>query len=133
MPRLSVWFIRASLVYLAIGFSFGALLLANKGLAFGFPLDQILPVHMEFLLVGWVMQLALGIAYWILPRYVEGLPRGNETMAWLSLIFLNAGILIVAMTTAFNVDWFVLLGRGCEAVSVLSFLLVTWQRVRSSG
>ena len=133
MPRLSVWFIRASLVYLSIGFTFGAFLLANEGLSNNYYLDQILPVHMEFLLVGWVMQLALGVAYWILPRYVEGLPRGNETMAWLSLIFLNTGILMMTMNTVFNVTWFMLIGRVFEAVSALTFLLVAWRRVRPSS
>lgn len=133
MPRLSVWFIRASLVYLAVGFTFGALMLANKGLAFNLHLDHLLPVHMEFLLVGWMMQLALGVAYWILPRYVKDLPRGNETMAWLSLIFLNTGILMMTMNTVFNVTWFMLIGRVFEAVSALTFLLVAWRRVRPSS
>ena len=31
MPRLSVYFVRASLIYLVLGFTFGGLLLANKG------------------------------------------------------------------------------------------------------
>jgi hypothetical protein len=132
MPRLSVWFIRASLVYLAIGFTFGALMLVNEGLAFDPHLSNLLPVHMDFLLVGWMLQLALSVAYWILPRYVVGLSRGNERMAWLSLIFLNAGILIMALNTVFNIDWFVLWGRVFEAISAPLFLLVTWQRVRPS-
>jgi hypothetical protein len=132
MPRLSGWFLRASLVYLAIGFTFGALMLANEGLAFGPHLDQLLPIHMEFLLTGWMLQLALGVAYWILPRNVNGLPRGNETLAWLSMIFINAGILLAVMSMIFNVAWFMLLGRTFEAVSVLAFLLMAWRRVRSS-
>jgi hypothetical protein len=130
MPRLSVWFIRASLVYLAIGFTFGALMLANEGLAFSPHLDRLLPVHMEFLFVGWMLQLALGVAYWILPRNVKGLPRGNETLAWLSLILINSGILLMGLSKIFNVAWFVLLGRIFEAVSVLAFLWVAWRRVR---
>jgi hypothetical protein len=132
MPRLSVWFIRASLVYLSIGFTLGALILANEGLAINPHLGHFLTVHLEFLLAGWMMQLALGVAYWILPRYVVGLSRGNEKMAWLSLIFLNAGILIMALNTVFNIDWFVFWGRVLEAISALLFLLVTWQRVRPS-
>ena len=132
MPRLSVWFIRASLLYLAIGFTFGALMLANEGLVFNPHLDRFLPVHMEFLLSGWMMQLALGVAYWILPRNVKGLPRGNEMIAWLSLIFLNAGILMVTFNTLLSVAWFVVLGRVFEAVSILAFLMVAWRRVRPS-
>jgi hypothetical protein len=132
MPRLSGWFIRASLLYLTAGFTFGALMLSNAGLAFNSHLDQLLPVHMEFLLMGWLIQLALGMAYWILPRNVEGSPRGNATMAWLSLIFLNAGILLVSANTVFNAAWSALLGRIWETASALVFLLAAWRRVRSS-
>ncbi len=130
MPRLSVWFIRASLLYLAIGFTFGALMLANEGLGIDLHIAQLLPAHMEFLLAGWIMQLVLGVAYWILPRYVKGLPRGNETIAWLSLIFLNTGILIVTFNTFFQVAWLVVLGRVIEAIGALAFLLVSWRRIR---
>jgi hypothetical protein len=82
--------------------------------------------------MGWVMQLALGVAYWILPRFTKGLPRGNETITWLSLIFLNAGILMVALDTVFKIAFFVFLGRTLEAVGVLTFLWVAWRRVRPS-
>jgi hypothetical protein len=132
MPRLSGWFIRASLVYLTIGFTFGAFMLANEGLAFKTHLDRLLPVHMEFLLIGWMVQLALGVAYWILPRNVKGLPRGNETLAWLSLIFLNIGILMGTLNTVFKITWFAVSGRVLEAVCILAFLLVAWRRVRPS-
>jgi hypothetical protein len=133
MPRLSVWFIRASLAYLAIGFTFGAFMLANEGLALGLSLDQILPVHMEFLLVGWMMQFALGVAYWILPRYVKGLPRGNEVIAKMSLISLNLGILMVAMTAIIRLKWFTVSGRVLEAACILLFLWGAWRRIRPSG
>ena len=132
MPRLSVWFVRLSLAYLALGFSLGALLLGNEGLASAPNLERILPVHIEILMLGWVMQLALGVAYWILPRYVKGLPRGNETTAWLSLICLNAGILLVTVNTISNIAWFAFLGRVLEAAGILAFLLVSWRRLRPS-
>jgi hypothetical protein len=132
MPRLSGWFIRASLVYLAIGFTFGAIMLANEGIAFDPHLNQLLPVHMEFLLVGWMVQLALGVAYWILPRNVKGLPRGNVTLVWLSMIFLNIGILMGALNMEFKITWFAVSGKVLEAVCILVFLLVSWRRVRPS-
>jgi hypothetical protein len=133
MPRLSVWFIRASLVYLVIGFTFGAFMLANEGLAFNLPLGKILPAHMEFLFLGFMLQLALGVAYWILPRYGQGKPRGNETLAWASLIMLNAGILMVALNTILMLPWFTVLGRVLEAGCALLFLWGAWRRVRPSG
>ena len=60
MPRLSIWFIRSALIYLALGFTFGALLLANKGFPIIPEIWRLLPAHIELLLVGWTLQLAMG-------------------------------------------------------------------------
>ena len=99
MPRLSVWFVRASLIYLLAGFTLGALMLAQDGISYYPAIIAVLPVHMEFLLVGWLVQLALGVAFWIFPRFGLGLPhsRGNEKLIWVSFVLLNAGVLIVAL------------------------------------
>ena len=133
MPRLSGWFVRLSLVYLALGFTFGALMLANAGLGFAPNLYQLLPAHYEILLMGWAIQLALGVSYWILPRFKQGLPRGNVRVAWLSLIFLNAGIFSVALSPVVKFAWFFLLGRILETVGILAFLWEAWRRVRPSA
>jgi len=95
MPRLSIWFLRAALVYLALGITFGALMLANKGVPFYPQLWRLFPMHVEFLLVGWTVQLAMGVAYWILPRFTRGAKRGNVPLAWSAWVMLNAGILMV--------------------------------------
>ena len=68
MPRLSVWIIRTALLYLGIGFTFGALMLFNKGVPFDPMLWRLLRPHIEFVLLGWTMQLAMGVAFWIMPR-----------------------------------------------------------------
>jgi hypothetical protein len=133
MPRLSVYFVRASLIYLAVGFTFGGLLLANKGVLISPLIWMLLPIHIEFLFMGWLVQLALGVAFWILPRFTKGPPRGNETIIWLTLIFINAGILSITLSTVFNIAWFVFIGRTFEVVSILAFLLASWRRVRPSG
>jgi hypothetical protein len=132
MPRLSGWFVRASLFYLAAGFALGAVMLAGEGLGFDPFSDRLPPIHMEFLLSGWLVQLALGVVYWILPRNVAGLPRGNEMMAWLSLVFLNAGILFASTNTVINTSWLGFIGRGLETASAVLFLFVAWRRVRPS-
>jgi hypothetical protein len=67
VPKLTVLFVRTALCYLTVGFSLGALLLANRGVALGAPIGRLLPLHIEFLLIGWMVQLALGVAFWILP------------------------------------------------------------------
>ncbi len=130
MPRLSRWFVRASLVYLAIGFTLGAILLSDKGLNFSAAVWRFLPIHSEMLLVGWLVQLALGVVFWILPRYVQGAPRGNERPIWAAFVLLNLGIAAVAVETIFDVQPLVLAGRIAEVGGVLAFVISSWRRVR---
>ena len=97
MPRLSVWFVRCSLAYLLLGFTLGGLMLANKGIPFAAWAWRLLVPHMEFLLLGWMVQLAMGVAFWILPRFSSGAPRGNEVLIYSTFVVLNLGIWIVAL------------------------------------
>jgi hypothetical protein len=141
MPRLSVWFIRAALLYLALGFTLGMLLLANKGVLISPTIWQLLPAHMEFLLLGWTVQLALGVAFWILPRWQT--QRGDVRGAYLAFILLNLGIwcvvlapwLDVWLSTGLNTSWglgswLLTFGRACEAGAAAVFALHAWPRVK---
>jgi heme/copper-type cytochrome/quinol oxidase subunit 1 len=133
MPRLSAWFVRAALVYLALGFTLGAVMLANEGLNILPDLDRLGPLHAELLLLGWIMQLGLGVAYWILPRFSQGQPRGNAGLAWAAFGLLNAGILLVLAGAAVTgADWLSFAGRLLEGMGVLVFIGVMWRRVRPS-
>ena len=129
MPRLSRWFIRASLIYLALGFTFGALMLFNKGVLLSVWLWQLLPAHIEFLLLGWTVQLAMGVAFWILPRF--GSARGNEKAAWAAFIFLNAGVWMAGIGRLMGIpDSMVIIGRAAEAGAAIAFAIHAWPRVK---
>jgi hypothetical protein len=130
MPRLSVCFVRASLIYLVLGFTFGGLLLANKGVMISPFIWALLPVHIEFTFIGWMIQLALGIAFWILPRFSKGPLRGNERWSWGTLILLNAGILCIVLQSLFGLQWFSFIGRILEALALTAFVIGNWKRVK---
>lgn len=131
MPRLTNWFIRAALIYLALGFTLGALLLANKGLPLHPAMWSLLPAHIEFLLFGWTSQLVMGMAFWILPRFPQPPVRGNEKPAWGAFFLVNAGVLLLALSPSGPVgSWLVLLGRVLEALGVIAFALHAWPRVK---
>ncbi len=133
MPRLSAVAVRAALLYLLFGFSFGALLLANKGVPLAGWIWNLLPAHIEFLLVGWTSQLILGVAFWILPRFPGG-SRGNEALARWALALLNTGILMVAVQGLLPANNVLLLpGRGLEVMAAILFALHAWKRIRPSG
>ena len=131
MPRLSAWFVRASLIYLAVGFFFGALILVQKGIPLYAPVWNLFPLHMEFLLVGWLIQLAMGIAFWIIPRFSSGSPRGPVGLVWLSFALLNTGILITILQFWFPVV--LLIGRILEIIAGLLFVIGSWRRIKPHG
>jgi hypothetical protein len=132
MPRLSAWSVRLAMLYLLLGFTFGALMLANKGIPFAAWLWRLLPAHMDILLFGFVIQLAIGFAFWILPRYRGG-SRGNENVVWVAVVLLNLGIWTITIAGSFNFSglWMVT-GRVLEGVAAILFVFQIWKRIRPS-
>ena len=129
MPRLSIWMVRTALTYLLLGFTIGALLLAHKGIGLHPLLWRLLPLHIEFLLIGWTLQLAMGVAYWILPRFLN--ERRRVELAWLAYLLLNLGIgcMVLGVSLPALVTLTVM-GRSLEAGAAVAFAFHAWQRVK---
>ena len=130
MPRLSVYFVRASLIHALLGFTVGGLLLANKGVMFSPTLWSLLPLHIEFAFIGWMAQFAMGVAFWILPRFSRGSPRGNEKLVWAAFALLNTGILLVVIQSLFGVNGFALSGRIMELLGLAAFAAGNCRRIK---
>ncbi len=125
MPTLSGWAVRAALVWLALAALVGALILARDAL--GLPaLAALIPVHAEMMLVGWTMQLAFGVANWILPRHATGDARGALTPVVFVVVALNLGVVLVIVGATFA-------GRVLEALAVAGFALQGVPRIRAAG
>lgn len=132
MPRLSILSVRLSLVYLLAGFSLGAILLAHKGVPFAPWAWRFLPGHIDLLLFGFVIQLAVGIGYWILPRYSGSpAPRGRSWPVWAVVLLLNAGVLLALAAGWFNLPagWR-FAARLLEGAAAALFAAHAWGRVR---
>ncbi len=138
MPRLSVWFVRTALVHLAVGFTLGGLLLINKGQPLHPALWQLLPAHIELLLLGWTLNLALGVAYWMLPRFKTGPPRGPDGPVWLAYSLLNGGLLAVCLAPALGTAGssqaaLIALGKAGEALAAALFAWHALPRIKPYG
>jgi hypothetical protein len=137
MPRVARWLVRASLLYLALGFTLGAALLAAKGVALGAVVWRLLPLHVETSLVGWLLQLVMGVAYWIFPRFgMTPAQRGRESVAWLSFWLLNAGLWAVGLAGLAGPAWaapVAVAGRVAEGGAALLMAVNIWTRTRASG
>jgi hypothetical protein len=118
------------MIYLVVGFTLGALLLANKGVPFAPWIWNLLPAHEDFLLFGFFIQFIIGVGFTMLPRFRNG-ERGNPRLVWGSLALLNLGIAAVALQS-----WRLLpagsliVGRLLEAGAAVVFLMNVWGRVR---
>ncbi|GBC93394.1 hypothetical protein HRbin15_01885 [bacterium HR15] len=121
MPRLSVWFIRLALIYFGLGFTLGAGLLMAKGSFLPLTIWRYRPLHIELLLIGWIVQLAIGVSYWILPRLSEANERGSKTPVRIALLALNGGVLTVCAGFLFEREWLVFAGRVLETGAVVSY------------
>jgi len=132
LPRLSAWFIRASLLYLLAGFTLGAVLLADNGLHFLPSAWAVLPAHVEFLLTGWIIQLAIGTAYWILPRNTQGEARGSPALGWASFWVFNIGILLTA-SAGILPGIIQVVGRLLEVFGAVIAAILFWPRVKAYG
>jgi cbb3-type cytochrome oxidase subunit 1 len=134
MTRLSVCTVRTALLYLGVGFLIGALMLTQKGLPFDPALLRMLPMHIEFVLVGWTLQLAMGIAFWILPRFSREPRYGNQTFGWLAYALLNIGVLCAGVGQWLSAPFAVFLfGRLTELLACFFFAWHVWPRVKPVG
>lgn len=132
MPSPSRWMIRGSFIYLLAGFLLGAILLINKAYPFYPQVWILLAIHIEMLIFGWIIQLTLGTAYWILPKSRTQQTRKIKKLALVMAALLNGGILLNISDHLFRFwehAWAV--GRSLELSAVVLFIILHWERVTS--
>lgn len=95
MDRFTILMVKASLVWMLSGFVIGGLMMVDRVTPGNWRL-WMQPTHGHMLFVGWFVQFAIGIAYWLLPRKRRpDLPVGyRETPAFAGWAMLNAGLLL---------------------------------------
>lgn len=133
MPRLTVWMVRAALLHLGAGFTFGALMLFNKGTPVNGMIWQLLWPHVELVLLGWTLQLGMGVAFWIMPRFSGPRRYGRVWLGWAAFGLLNAGVLVVIGGLLAGTDGLIALGRALEVLAAGAFALHLWPRIKPLG
>jgi cbb3-type cytochrome oxidase subunit 1 len=124
--------IKASMLYMLVGFSIGALILISKVYPAYASAWSLLSVHIEVGIFGWIIQLTMGTAYWILPRYLKTKSRGNPRLALAMVGMLNLGILInVASYLDVLGSSATIAGRLLEVGAVVLFIALHWNRAVS--
>ncbi|MBA2660708.1 MAG: hypothetical protein H0U74_00310 [Bradymonadaceae bacterium] len=134
MPPLTLWTLRLSLVYLALGFSAGALMLINKALMLSPWLFYATAMHRHLLIYGWTLHVIVGVAHWILPTFGDRTNHGREVFAIASIVQLSAATLagcLSAWPAAW--PWLDTLAAALAASGVMCFAIHLWPRIKSFG
>ncbi|MFI5207334.1 MAG: hypothetical protein ACHQU8_09550 [Gemmatimonadales bacterium] len=129
MPRVSVWLIRISLLHLLTGAYLGAAYLSFKGTGWPAWAASHRPVHVEQMLMGWMVQLVIGVAFWILPSRTKAPPVAPERLMWLVLVLLNGGVVLASFANPSR-PAAELMGRCAETAAVALFAVLAWNRQR---
>jgi len=112
----------------------GALLLSAKAVPMPAAIFRLFPMHAEALLIGWVVQLAMGVAWWILPKYPKRPERGPGAPIWAAWTLLNTGVLLTGIGRSVGAaDAVVLAGRIGELLAAVVFVSAAWPRVKAFG
>jgi hypothetical protein len=141
MPPLARTFVRASFVYFVAAFVLGAMMMFDQWLSFSRWLKTVYLSQLHLLMVGWITQLAIGVAYWIFPRFLKDQdprPRGSDALTKVVLVCLNAGLLLRFLAEPFYLlgprPWLaalMALSGVLQAVAALAFGWLIWGRIRA--
>lgn len=131
MNRLSILFIRASLVYLAISTILGVMIIVGPGYSF---------IHSHLSLIGWVTFFVFGAAYEIIPHY-SGRPVYSEKLGKIHFWLGNIGLIGMVLSYPF-MRMYMLKGKDfsdallivmlfgiIEAVSIFMFTYNIWKSI----
>jgi hypothetical protein len=141
MPPLARTFVKAAFVYFIVAFVLGALVMLEQWLGFSRWLRTVYLGQVHLLMVGWITQLAIGVAYWMFPRFLkqqDPRPRGSDTLAWLVFVTLNIGLVLRLILEPFYLmgggPWLaavMVLSGFLQALAAVGFGLLIWGRVRA--
>lgn len=140
MPPIAQKFIKAAFVYFVVAFLLGALMMLDRWLSFSRWLKVVYLSQLHLLVVGWLTQLAIGVAYWMFPRLrkeQDPRPRGSDVLALFVFVSLNVGLLMRFLFEPFYLmggePWLaalVALSGFLQAAAVVGFGALMWARIR---
>lgn len=137
MPTLTRIFIKTGMIYFLLAMVVGVALAAPTLFSLPTAVAALRPVYFHLFMVGWVLQLIIGIAYWMFPKLSKERPRGSEALGWLVYACLNIGLafraigeVLVALRPGPDIGWTLALAAVLQLIGGWGFIVNTWLRVK---
>jgi hypothetical protein len=141
MPPIARAFVKAAFAYLLVAFLLGALMMLDRWLNISRWLKVVYASQIHLLMVGWITQLTIGVAYWMFPRFLkeqDPRPRGSDRLAWGIFACLNVGLLLRFTVEPVSflapspwLNALLALSATVQAAAAIGFGLLIWGRVRA--
>ena len=93
MPAITRRFLATAAALLLLGIGIGLVLLVRRELGGVWPHPGLVSAHTHLILVGAVIQLIIGTAWWLFPRPAREEPQAPESMVRLAWWCLTLGTL----------------------------------------
>ncbi len=133
-------YLRTAFFFLALGL-FGGLWIEAQSMAGGVISHGMIVAHVHVLLVGFLLMMVFGVAYWLFPRSGHGQPIGPyPILVGFSYALLTAGTLTRAVTEFFDAQlttqawaYVRLAASTCQVGGIMIGVVALWGRVRGAA
>ena len=133
-------YLRTAFAFLALGLAGGLWLECRLNVG-GVISQGMIVAHVHVLLVGFLLMMILGTAFWLFPRSGRGQPVGQHPKAvGLAYALLAAGTVIRGVTEFFDLEFSAsawryvrLAASACQAAGILVGIVALWGRVRGAA
>jgi hypothetical protein len=141
MTSISRAAVQAAICWLLVGAGLGGYGLIASVVELPYDRGAVLPAHVEVMLFGWLVQMVLGVAWWMLPRRLEDRGsaaagedgRGRTAPVVLAFAALNAGLALSVLAHASGSVSLAAAGRVVALVAVARVVAAMAVRVRPFG
>lgn len=133
-------FIKTAIAFLGLGLAIGLWLLVRRELTGQHPNPYETSAHTHALLVGFVMQMILGVALWLFPRPDKTDTRYSPLLTHIAYWSLTLGTLVRVVAELLRAQRpgpelaaAIIAGGVAQTAAILLFFYTMWSRIRPLG
>ncbi len=134
------YFIKTSVIFLAIGIITGLYMAISKYVFKSGYTQELISAHTHLILVGSVMMMIMGVALWFFPRAEKEDRRYNPTLILISYWIITIGTsfrfvfqVVANFVYAEWIHYLIALSSFLQVIAMILFFYSMWGRIRPVG